>query len=238
MTATLLGSDAKTSGSAGTVSTLPTALTFPAGVTSGDHAFLLAVDLNNSAINDITGWTGGAQEGINPAGARLFRKVCTGTESGTTVNFALTGTGSRLAGVLFVVHGGDAPTEAVLATNNAATVPIPTVKPTANNCLLVSVAALRFTTASPTATATGGFTEDKDSATTNASGGVVGVWLGHQTLGASSSGVASPSGNLTIPAGTGSGGVVWTFAFPASGSGGGNPPPAGWVEVRLFGKSA
>lgn len=235
MTATLLGSDAKNSGTSGGL--LSQGLVFPAGVTAGDRAFVVAADLNADAMSMPAAWTPGTQQAVGSAGMRLFRKVCDGSESGSTVSFTLPGpTGTRLAGVLFVVHGADAPTENLALNNSVNTLAVPTVKPTVDGCLIVTVAGLRYgTAAGANVTPPSGWSEDKDTVTTNATGGGVGAWLGHRTLGAGTAGVDSPAGSLGL-SNTG-GGAVWTFAFPPA-SGGTPPPdpiPAGVVELRLFG---
>lgn len=234
MSASLVGTPTVAdSGSGGTITEVDPA--WPVGVASGDRAFLVAGDLNNTSIL-AAGFTGDAQQLIGSGGARMFRRTCDGTESGT-VAVTLDGTGSRVAAGLFVVTGAGAPTEAepTIDSEGTPTIAVPTITPPEDGCLLVVAAWLNHTAGTtPTTTGPSGYTQDATTVTSNGSGRRAGLWIGHKQLGADTAGVAQNSGLTIGTSATAVQGMVWAFAFPAAGSPPPEGPPAGWVEVRLF----
>lgn len=232
MAATLFGSAVNNTGSGGTVLTLD--LTFPASILAGDKAYIAAGNLAGSVMT-VAGFTGDTVISLGTATSQLFRKVCTGTEGGTTATVTLTTTGSRIAACLFVMRGAGTPAESSTTDTTGGDVNLSSgsVVPTEDGTILIEVAAARPTnTASHSWTPPSGFTEVRDSTTTNGTGNMMSAWLGYKQLSTSTSGVTQTPGNL-VSTSTSILGTVWLFAFPASG-GGGSPSPSGWDEVRIF----
>lgn len=235
--ATIVGHSSANTGTAGTQVTLN--LPWPTGIAAGDRAYMVGMNQNNASLTFGADWdSGDSQQLFGAAGGRLFRKICTGAETGNTSFGSVTG--SRLAGALVVVRGG-VPVEALANDNAGPAIDVPQVTPTEDGELLVCIAVVRHASvASPSVTPATGYTELEDTATTNPTGTISGAWLGSDQLGAGTSGVITPSGLVITSNASGAGGVTWLFAFPAVAGGGGGggggvtPAPAGWDEVRLF----
>lgn len=239
---TIRGSDSNDSVLAGSATTIT--VTFPAGVESGDRAYVVATNLNNAELTMDAAWTPDTQVAIGTAGGRLFRKVCDGSEDSTTVTVTCA-LGSRLAAALVVVAGANPATEAISVTDNnsTTTLPVPSVTPASDDNVLLAIGAARHQNYAQAGIKTypAGYTEIEDTATSNGSGQMAGAWAAWKQLGTGTSGSGTGAATVTVngvdatPTPLGASGATWLLALPNAGDA---PPPSaaptGWDEVRLF----
>ena len=231
MAAVLRGATGVNCGAAGSPASL--AIPYPTGVVAGDKLILLAINLNQPTLAADQGFVGDTPQLIGTSMAQVFRKTATGSLSGN-VTVTVTGTGARMALAMIAVGTAGNQTENVsVYTGGTGVATIPSVTPAEGSelCVVMSGTRYAFTAGGGSITANSlSLTEDVDTVSTNTSGQMAGVWVGHKTLPTGTA--ATATGTLTSNATTVAA-ATWIFAFPTAGVGG-SPAPAGWDEVRIF----
>lgn len=231
------GSFASTAGGSQTTAV---SATLPAGIVTGDIGYLI-VSFNSGTATITTppsGWTlvdGPVNNGSNNLRSYLYRRVMASSDSSASVTATLS-TGLRWTiGGIVLSSAAETPDVSIVSwldNTDDLSLSIPSITPATADDRLIVLAGVRYATTTTGVTATNGWGEHQDSATSNGTAPRFGVWIGSRAL-TGQAGVAQAAVDMTYagnarnnawliavksgapPAGTGTG--SWSFAGAAAG---------------------